>query len=289
MAKKRRIPILPVRRPRGLLVEDSPEQLDRRADLLRLRDIDVTAASSKEEAFLRLNEGGYRFDVVVTDLDLGDIDDGVDVARSVVEVSGDAVPVFAYSGKASRLSPANRRLFRDVVLKSESFERSRQLLDEAASAAQEHVATASKQAFESIAVLPDEGTGILREDRVAALADVLPGALIARDARRAGAVLLGVGVLEFPSGIAIPYELEDVTQEAGEERRLARVLGHEYLMGYGRSDEEAAQAAHDAVVGFLELLGREDEMSTPSIGVSRRLRTLLAGLSTAASDEEEEI
>ena len=81
-------PRLPIRHPRTLLVEDEFKALRRRRDLLRMKDLDVISASSKEEALDRLKAIEFRVDVVLTDLNLtadSGARDAVEVAQAVAE------------------------------------------------------------------------------------------------------------------------------------------------------------------------------------------------------------
>lgn len=274
MANPAKVPrelYMPLRRPRSLLVEDQVEQLDRRRELLRLRNLDVIPATSKAEAIGRLRSVNFRVDVVVTDLNLESGEgtlEGIDVAAVVNDVSGRSIPVYAYSGKTQGLPNDVRRLFVEVLLKSETSKDARGLFARAAQNAFSHFEDRAERAQvviekvrEEPKPLPDADVTLLR-DMIAGTTLLGEGPLTYPEA---------VGLLLVPEGGALPYGIE--SRQGSEGRRVyASVLGHEYLYGVGADEERAVRALDDVMAGASQMV--EDDRRA-AVGPSRRMRRLL--------------
>jgi CheY-like chemotaxis protein len=262
---------LPIRRPRGLLVEDEVSQLDRRRELLRLRDIDVITAFSRREAIERLQAIGFQVDVLLTDLNLTESNndlDGVEVAAVLSDYSGAAVPAYAYSGKTTDLPRELQRHFIQVVLKSASIESSRRLLDAAAASANAHLQIRADRMQTILSGLGD-GPRKVGDGDVRFMRDLVSGATSRFEIPEA------VGVLELDDSIGIPFGMTSKIVN-GHERYYASILGHEYVYGYASDPETATDTMKQAMFAYSELI--EEAGSVSSIGNSKRLRRFLRSL-----------
>ena len=279
---------LPTRRPRSLLVEDEHPALLRRRDLLRMKDLDVIEATSKAEALDRLRDIGFRVDVVMTDLNLtadADTIEGVEVAQAVSDHWGQGVPLYAYSGKRRVLSDDRRRLFKDVVLKSATSGRVREVFNRASVDAQRHFAASVERAESLLSGLGSEPRPLSPPD-LSLVRDLVAGAVPA--AWPAPTIPDKVGFLALSKhGVGVPYGLTSRKDRPG--RTYASVIGHEYLCGYGANSREAVTALEDVVAGFAGLVYEDDGEgglgdADNAVGPSRRMRKLLFGM--RAREEE---
>ena len=279
---------LPIRRPRSLLVEDEYAALERRRDLLRLKDLDVIEATSEAEAYDRLRDIGFRVDVVMTDLNLtpgSDTIEGVDIAQTVAEYSGQAVPLYAYSGKRRRLAEDRQRLFKQVVLKSASSSRVREVFNSAAEDARQHFKVSVEQAESMLSAVGPKPQPLSKPE-LSLIRDLVAGA--APSGWPIAGVPDRVGFLPLTQhAVGVPYGV--VSREERPDRIYASVVGHEYLYGYGADAEDAVSALEDVVRGFAELVDQEDAESSFSdsenaVGPSRRMRKLFFAL--RAREEE---
>jgi CheY-like chemotaxis protein len=273
---------LPTRRPRSLLVEDEYPALARRRDLLRMKDLDVIEATSEGEAIDRLKEIGFRVDVVMTDLNLtagADTVEGVDVAQVIADVSGQGVPLYAYSGKRQVLAEDRQRIFKDVVLKSASSSRVREVFNSAARDARHHFDVAVERAERLLTPLTPK-PAVLGRAEVTLIRDLVAGAVPSGwpDAK----IPDSVGFLPLRDyNVGVPYGIQSRPERSG--RIYASVIGHEYLYGYGADAREAADALEDVMRGYSGLVEEEDLDSDLSdangaVGPSRRMRKLLLAL-----------
>src|SRR6266568_670344 len=274
---------LPTRRPRSLLVEDEHPALLRRRDLLRMKDLDVIEATSKAEALDRLRDIGFRVDVVMTDLNLtadADTIEGVEVAQAVADHWGQGVPLYAYSGKRRVLSDDRQRPFKDVVLKSATSSRVREVFNRASEDARRHF-DASVERAESLLSRRESQPQPLSPPDLNLIRDLVAGAV--PSAWPATTVPDSVGFLPLSErGVGVPYGL--VSRRERPDRTYASVIGHEYLYGYGANADEAVAAPEDVVAGFAELVYQDDEGGLSdaenAVGPSRRMRKLLFALRT---------
>jgi len=277
-------PRLPLRHPRTLLVEDEFKALRRRRDLLRMKDLDVISASSKEEALDRLKAIEFRVDVVLTDLNLtsgGGAREAVEVAQAVAEHRGERVPIYAYSGKIYDLPESAHELFKRFVLKTATSREVRDVFNEAAEDARSHFMALVEYA-EGLLSTRGIAHSEIRNGDVDLIRDLIPGSV--PPVESGWWVPEKVGFLRLSdSGIGVPY---GITHDRG--RVSASVIGHNYLYGYGNSAEEAANALQDVVLGFAELIGEEASPRVSdldvAVGDSRRLRKLILGI--LAREEE---
>ena len=271
-------PRLPLRHPRTLLVEDEFKALRRRRDLLRMKDLDVISASSKEEALDRLKAIEFRVDVVLTDLNLtsgGGARDAVEVAQAVVEHWGESVRIYAYSGKIRDLPESARELFRKFVLKTATSRDVREVFNEAAEDARSHFMTLVEYA-EGLLSARAIGASEMSNGDVDLIRDLIPGSV--PPVESGWWIPEKVGFLRLSeSGVGVPYGITH-----GRGRLNASVIGHNYLYGYGESAEEAASALQDVVLGFAELIGEETSPRVSdldvAVGDSRRLRKLILAI-----------
>jgi CheY-like chemotaxis protein len=276
MAEK--IPWLPFRRPRAMLVEDQIQQLDRRRQLLRLRDVEVVPATSKQEAILRLQTLSYDIEALVTDLNLNEsqvgLIEGVDVAEAVADHSGNAIPSFAYSGKTMALPPQSRRLFIEVSLKSSSFDESRRLLDSAVDHATVYFDSKVRRATAILGPAMESPTDIA-EQEWRLLRNLVAGASAETSGKRPEAV----GLLQIADGkMAVPYAIAS-RLVGNNQRYYASTVGHEYLYGYASTPDSAADSLRDVITGFAQTV-QSDDTTTLSVGASKRLRRFLRTLAT---------
>jgi len=268
---------LPLRRPRGLLVENEYLQLLSRRDLLRLLNLDVVYAMSSAEALDQLRNLQFRVDVVVTDLNLvegsGEME-GVDVAAAVSDNSGGGIPVYAYSGKRDRLERESRHLFRAVVLKSEPLSKVKDVFEEATQEAVRHFGNAVDRAariLSGVTVVPRR----LDPPDVTLIRDLVAGAAPSALPPRAGIPeAVGFLLLDREAGVGVPYGIEPGSEILGGEGFYASVVGHDYLYGYGLDRNAAVSHLEDVLRGFLDTV----DLTQPAVGHSRRLRKLLAAL-----------
>lgn len=281
-------PRLPLRHPRSLLVEDEFKALRRRRDLLRMKDLDVISASSKEEALDRLEAIEYRVDVVLTDLNLtsaGGAREAVEVAQAVAENWGKRVPIYAYSGKTRDLPESAHGFFKKFVLKTAPSPEVREAFNEAAEDARRHFMALVEYAeglLSTREVVPSE----MRNGDVDLIRDLIPGSV--PPVESGWWVPEKVGFLRLSdSGIGVPYGIT-----RGHGRVSASVIGHNYLYGYGNSPEAAASALQDVVLGFAELIGEEASPRVSdldvAVGDSRRLRKLILGILAREEELEED-
>jgi CheY-like chemotaxis protein len=289
-AKRRRkapeVVHLPLRRPRTLLVEDEFEALRRRRDLLRMKDLDVVSATSKPEALDRLRALGFKVDVVLTDLNLtpdGGAADAVDVAMEVASQSGRSVPIYAYSGKLRDLPAGSNELFRDMVLKTATSRRIREMFNRASEDAFRHFLVSVEQAEAVLTGLTAEGGHISSED-LSLIRDLVPGAAV----EEGWWIPETVGFLQLTDqGVGVPYGISHYGKEG--RRICASVIGHDYLYAYGRTAEESVDALRDVVLGFVNLFSEEPksgDLEEDTVGVSQRLRELILALLTRQEELE---
>jgi CheY-like chemotaxis protein len=112
---------------RVLIVEDDPEQADSLARGMASDDMRLERASSASQALAALEK--QRFDCMVLDLGLPDMD-GLELLRTIEQQCGsDAPPIVVYTGRPLNKSEAQRveAYAETVILKTEGAER---LLDE---------------------------------------------------------------------------------------------------------------------------------------------------------------
>ena len=105
-------------KPHVLLVDDSAFFRNMLIPVLRAAGYDVTAASGGQEAF-GLIRSGRKFDLIVTDLQMPDMD-GLALARAVrAEPSGANTPMIALSSMttAETIERVRRAGFHDFVAK----------------------------------------------------------------------------------------------------------------------------------------------------------------------------
>lgn len=272
---------LPLRKPRTLLVEDEVEQLDLRRELLQLRNLEVIPASSRTEAVNRLQSVNYEVDVVVTDLNLDEsasVAGGVGVARAISEHSGRAIPVYAYSGKSESMPSGDRNLFKRFVLKASKTADVRAMFDEATSDANEHFRQRVARAHEIIGPLAHRPHQ-LHPQEISLLRDLMAGAVHTLGMPRVRQPQ-SVGLLVLAGAAALPYAIEIREEKVGI-RFYASVLGHEYLYGYGQSEDEASGNLQTIVEGYATLVSREKDIY--AVGPSRRMRKMLKALYSRSS------
>jgi CheY-like chemotaxis protein len=272
---------LPVRKPRSLLVEDEYPALLRRRDLLRMKDLDVIEATSKAEALDRLRDIGFRVDVVMTDLNLtpeSDTLEGVDVAQVVSDHWGKGVPIYAYSGKWRVFEDDRRKLFKAVVLKSDTSKRVREIFDRASEDAFRHFDATVRRAEGLLEGLKGDAEP-LSPPEVGLIRDLVAGAVPSPEP--VPTIPDRVGFLPLTEhSVGVAYGI--TSRGSAPLRVYAAVIGHEYLYGYGSTPDEAVTGLEDVVRGFAELvhgryepgLGDADE----AVGESRRMRKLLLAL-----------
>jgi CheY-like chemotaxis protein len=279
---------LPIRRPRSLLVEDEYPALERRRDLLRLKDLDVIAATSEAEAYDRLRDINFRVDVVMTDLNLtagSDTIEGVNVAQAVADHSGQSVPLYAYSGKRRFLAEDRQRLFKQVVLKSASSSRVREVFNSAAEDARQHFKGTVQLAETALSGASPEPRPLSRPQLIL-IRDLIAGA--APSTLPPSSIPDRVGFLPLTEHfVGVPYGI--VSRKERPDRVYAMVIGHEYLLSYGANTDDAVSGLEDVVRGFAELVDLEDAESGFSdsenaVGPSRRMRKLFFAL--RAREEE---
>lgn len=271
-------PRLPIRHPRTLLIEDELRALRRRRDLLRMKDLDVISASSKEEALDRLKAIEFRVDVVLTDLNLsadGGAKDAVEIAQAVAEHWNQSIPIYAYSGKIRDLPESARQLFKNFVLKTATSRDVRQVFNAAAEDARQHF-TASVRYAEGILSAAEIGTAEISNGDVDLIRDLIPGSV--PPVENGWWMPEQVRFLRLSeSGVGIPY---GIVHDHG--RLCASVIGHNYLYGYGSNAQEASDTLQDVVLGFAELVGEESSPRVSdldlAVGDSRRLRKLILAI-----------
>jgi CheY-like chemotaxis protein len=278
---------LPLRKPRTLLVEDEVKQLDLRRELLQLRNLEVIPASSRAEAVNRLQSVDYEVDVVVTDLNLDEsasVAGGVGVARAVSEHSGRAIPVYAYSGKSESMPSGDRNLFKKFVLKASKTTDVRAMFDEATSDANEHFRRRVARAHDIIEPLAQKPHQ-LNPQEVSLLRDLMAGAVRTLGVPRVRQPE-SVGLLVLAEAAALPYVIE-IREERVGVRFYASVLGHEYLFGYGQSEDEASGNLQAIVEGYVTLVNHEKDIY--AVGPSRRMRKMLKALFSRTSTERGQV
>jgi CheY-like chemotaxis protein len=271
-------PRLPIRHPRTLLVEDEFKALRRRRDLLRMKDLDVISASSKEEALDRLKAIEFRVDVVLTDLNLAagvGARDAVEVAQAVAEHWAQNVSIYAYSGKILDLPESAHDLFKNFVLKTATSRDVRQVFNAAAEDARRHFMASVGYAEGLLSALEIGATEISNGD-IDLIRDLIPGS--APSAETGWWIPEQIRFLRLSeSGVGVPYGIMH-----DHDRLCASVIGHDYLYAYGSSTEEAASALQDVVLGFAELVGEESSPRVSDldvvVGDSRRLRKLILAI-----------
>jgi hypothetical protein len=242
-----------------------------------MKDLDVISAMSKPEALDRLRALGFKVDVVLTDLNLtpdGGAADAVDVAIEVASHSGSSVPIYAYSGKLYDLPPRSHALFSDMVLKTATSRRIREMFNRASEDALQHFLVSVERAEAVLTGLTAEGKRIGGED-LSLIRDLVPGAAV----EEGWWIPETVGFLKLTDqGVGVPYGIS----HPGKERRLicANVIGHDYLYAYGQTAEESVDALRDVVLGFVDQFTGEAKSGDleDTVSVSRRLRKLILAL-----------
>jgi CheY-like chemotaxis protein len=273
-------PRLPLRRPRTLLVEDEVKALLRRRDLFLMKDLDVIAVRSKSEALERLQAIGFRVDAVMTDLNLtadSDSIEGIEVAAAVADRSSGTVPIYGYSGKERSLPKNFRGLFRDVVLKTDSSRRVREVFREASEEAFKHFNVSAERAETLLAGVASQPFAVPRGD-LTLIRDLTAGSGSAVETFE---VPDRVGFLPLTSdNVGVAYGL--VTSRRKRSLSYARIIGHEYLYGYGADADEAVEALRDVMLAFANTMYTADGTwaadSDEAVGPSRRLRRLMHAL-----------
>ncbi len=199
---------------------------------------------------------------------------------SVADHWGQGVPLYAYSGKRRVLSDDRQRLFTDVVLKSATSSRVREVFNRASEDARRHF-DASVERAESLLSRRESQPQPLSPPDLNLIRDLVAGAV--PSAWPATTVPDSVGFLPLSErGVGVPYGL--VSRRERPDRTYASVIGHEYLYGYGANADEAVAALEDVVAGFAELVYQDDEGGLSdaenAVGPSRRMRKLLFALRT---------
>lgn len=102
--------IMPLRDLRILFIEDDPDVLETTAGIMRKWGCKVEAVTAIPESF------DQRFDVLVTDFDLGHGRTGMDAITAFREAHGDAAPVIILTGIGSRIAKALGRVPQLTIL-----------------------------------------------------------------------------------------------------------------------------------------------------------------------------
>jgi hypothetical protein len=166
------------------------------------------------------------------------------------------------------------------VLKSSFSARIRDVFSAAAEAGKAHFAQQVDRAEALLAPLQTEPRK-LAVDEVELVRDLVAGSVPSPTPTAGSSDAVGFLKLDT-HGVGIPFGLSaSITRD--DPRVYAAVLGHHYLEGFGRSEDEAVEMLRAVVLGFLELTGRDD---SHSVGASARMRKLMHALRYRADQAE---
>lgn len=89
--------------PKVLVLDDEADIAEMVCDVLEEDGFDLVCMTSGDEALQRIGEED-KFDVVITDINLGGEVDGIDIARRAREVKPDATIIYTSGAAAKRVA-----------------------------------------------------------------------------------------------------------------------------------------------------------------------------------------